>query len=183
MPPTGLRARRRGAGGRGDRPFDRDARFVPLRQRRLADSNGCFRTATRCRRRTPGGPSAGRPAVTAAESDARYTAGGFEYDDVRLGFDLEGSALSLRRVREMDGQTLGNSKRLGYEASWGKFENLLRGRTRRSSSTRTGSTSSGSRRTRASVCGRLNSRNDVGQEPVDVDLGELLKPARNVWAA
>jgi hypothetical protein len=26
----------------------------------------------------------------------------------------------------MDGQTLGNSKRLGYEASWGKFENLLR---------------------------------------------------------
>ena len=25
--------------------------------------------------------------------------------------------------------------------------------------------------------------NDVGQEPVDLDLGELLQPARDVWAA
>lgn len=25
--------------------------------------------------------------------------------------------------------------------------------------------------------------NDVGQEPVDLDLGELLRPARSVWAA
>ena len=25
--------------------------------------------------------------------------------------------------------------------------------------------------------------NDVGEDPVDLDLGELLKPARDVWAA
>jgi hypothetical protein len=25
--------------------------------------------------------------------------------------------------------------------------------------------------------------NDVGQEPVDLDLGDLLEPARGVWAA
>jgi hypothetical protein len=25
--------------------------------------------------------------------------------------------------------------------------------------------------------------NDVGQEPVDLDLGELVQPARDIWAA
>jgi hypothetical protein len=55
----------------------------------------------------------------------RYTVAGFGYDDVSLGFDLNGSGLSLTRVREMEGRQFGNSKRLGFEASWGKFENLL----------------------------------------------------------
>jgi hypothetical protein len=61
----------------------------------------------------------------AAEADPRYTVAGYGYDDVSLGFDLEGSALSLRRVREMPGRDFGTTKRLGYEASWGKFESLL----------------------------------------------------------
>src|SRR5581483_9692906 len=53
------------------------------------------------------------------------TVAAYGYDDVSLGFDLEGSRLSLQRVREMNGRDFGTSKRLGSEASWGKFENLL----------------------------------------------------------
>jgi hypothetical protein len=63
------------------------------------------------------------PPVTG--TDLRYSVVGFGYDDVSLGFDLDGSALSLKRVREMDGREFGTSKRLGWEGSWGKFENLL----------------------------------------------------------
>ena len=37
----------------------------------------------------------------------------------------QGSALSVARVREMDGREFGTTKRLGFEGSWGKFENLL----------------------------------------------------------
>jgi|SRR5581483_9957244 len=70
-------------------------------------------------------PDVSGTAAPAADRDGRYTVAGFGYDDVSLGFDLEGSALSLTRVREMSGRDFGTSKRLGYEASWGKFENLL----------------------------------------------------------
>jgi hypothetical protein len=70
-------------------------------------------------------PDLSGTAPPAAGPDARYTVAGFGYDDVSLGFDLSTSALSLSRVREMDGREIGASKRLGWEASWGKFENLL----------------------------------------------------------
>jgi hypothetical protein len=70
-------------------------------------------------------PDLSGTAPPAAGPDARYTVAGFGYDDVSLGFDLSTSALSLTRVREMDGREIGTSKRLGWEASWGKFENLL----------------------------------------------------------
>ena len=70
-------------------------------------------------------PDLSGTAPLAAEPDAQYVVAGYGYDDVSLGFDLDGSGLSLRRVREMDGRQFGTSKRLGSEASWGKFENLL----------------------------------------------------------
>jgi len=58
-------------------------------------------------------------------ADNAYTVAGYGYDDVTLGFDLDGSPVSVGRVREMGGRPLGNATRLGFEASWGKFENLL----------------------------------------------------------
>ena len=70
-------------------------------------------------------PDASGTAAPAAVRDERYTVAGFGYDDVSLGFDLDGSVLSLTRVREMSGREFGTTKRLGHEASWGKFENLL----------------------------------------------------------
>jgi hypothetical protein len=70
----------------------------------------------------PDGSGSAAPAPRPTE---RYAVASFGYDDVSLGFDLEGSALSLARVREMSGREFGTSKRLGHEASWGKFENLL----------------------------------------------------------
>jgi hypothetical protein len=70
-------------------------------------------------------PDRSGTAAPAPRPSERYTVAAFGYDDVSLGFDLEGSALSLTRVREMSGREFGTSKRLGYEASWGKFENLL----------------------------------------------------------
>ena len=70
-------------------------------------------------------PDLSGTAPPAAGPGQRYTVAGYGYDDVSLGFDLDGSALSLRRVREMPGRELGTTKRLGFEASWSKFENLL----------------------------------------------------------
>jgi hypothetical protein len=65
------------------------------------------------------------PDLSGTAAPAPYTVAAYGYDDVSLGFDLDGSALSLTRIREMDGREFGRTKRLGYEASWGKFENLL----------------------------------------------------------
>jgi hypothetical protein len=70
-------------------------------------------------------PDVSGPAPPAVADERRYTVAGFGYDDVSLGFDLKGSALSMGRVREMSGRDFGTSKRLGYEGAWGKFENLL----------------------------------------------------------
>lgn len=56
---------------------------------------------------------------------SRYVVAAYGYDDVTLGFDLTGSAVSLKRVAEMPGREFGMTKRLGYDGAWGKFENLL----------------------------------------------------------
>ena len=56
---------------------------------------------------------------------SRYVVAAYGYDDVTLGFDLSGSAVSLKRVAEMPGREFGTTKRLGYDGAWGKFENLL----------------------------------------------------------
>ncbi|HVU77353.1 MAG TPA: hypothetical protein VHC67_07210 [Gaiellaceae bacterium] len=70
-------------------------------------------------------PDLSGTAPPVAGADARYTVAGYGYDDITLGFELTGSALSLQKIREMEGRDNGPSKILGYEASWGKFENLL----------------------------------------------------------
>ena len=64
-------------------------------------------------------------AVPPAPQESRYVVAGYGYDDITLGFDLTGSAVSLTRVAEMPGREFGMTKRLGYDGSWGKFENLL----------------------------------------------------------
>lgn len=70
-------------------------------------------------------PDLSGTARPAAATSSPYTVDGYGYDDVTLGFDLEGSALSLRRVRELPGREFGTTKRLGYDGAWGKFESLL----------------------------------------------------------
>jgi hypothetical protein len=60
-----------------------------------------------------------------APQGSRYVVAAYGYDDVTLGFDLTGSAVSLKRVAEMPGREFGTTKRLGYDGAWGKFENLL----------------------------------------------------------
>jgi hypothetical protein len=69
-------------------------------------------------------PDLSGTAPPAAAGNA-YTVAGYGYDDVSLGFDLEGSAVSLRKVAETDGRVFGVTKRLGREGAFGKFENLL----------------------------------------------------------
>ena len=70
-------------------------------------------------------PDPSGTAPPAADTSSPYTVAGFGYDDVTLGFDLQGSALGLQRVRELPGREFGTTKRLGYDAAWGKFESLL----------------------------------------------------------
>jgi hypothetical protein len=70
-------------------------------------------------------PDLSGTAPPAAAAGDTYTVARFGYDDVTLGFDLDGSPVSVKRIREMGGRVVGNAKRLGFEASWGKFENLL----------------------------------------------------------
>jgi hypothetical protein len=44
-------------------------------------------------------PDLSGTAPPAAATSSPYTVDGYGYDDITLGFDLKGSALSLRRVR------------------------------------------------------------------------------------
>jgi hypothetical protein len=70
-------------------------------------------------------PDLSGTAAPAAAGERRYMVAGYGYDDLSLGFDLNGSGLTLHREREMPGREFGISKRLGSEGSFGKFENLL----------------------------------------------------------
>jgi hypothetical protein len=53
------------------------------------------------------------PDSSGTAAPAPYTVAAYGYDDVSLGFDLNGSALAVRRVREMSGRVFGTTKRLG----------------------------------------------------------------------